>query len=585
MKKYFFTIALLAAFNVFSQKKTTEKVKDTVKTEVVEVVTTYNPKIADATKITTNPTINLLEKTKKQPLKYTIFSVPVASTFIPKSGVIKGIDVGIRERIYDNFIAAGFGNYASPYFETFLHKHTRFQSEFGLSAKYNASFDNIENTVLNSDFSNLGMSLFYKQDERYFDWKVTVNSERNHYNWYGIDPNFIDNSTLRFINERQKYNSFNAIGEMDFLDAYIDKSSLSLSYFNDDFNSEEILMRLNTDLGIPTSFLKENLKIGTKLEYLNGSFGSNYAITNALNYSIFTAKIAPEYNTIYKDFSIKLGAKIFASFDGENSVTNFLVYPDIKIQKEILKENLHIFGGISGDLKTNSYKDYVDENPFVSPTIFMTQTAEKFNAFVGFNGILKNTISYTVSASFKNEQDKPLFIKNNSKSDGLSTSSNGIVLRGYEYGNSFGVLYDDVKTTSIFAELNYEFSKRMNFETHIQFDNYTTTNQNEAWNLPTFQANFMAKYKQEKWYATSTLLFVGNRKDVMYTDIFPSTAASTQSIPSFLDINLNGGYHFNDTFTAFLKVNNILNSNYQRFVNFEVQGFQILGGITYKFDF
>jgi outer membrane receptor protein involved in Fe transport len=71
----------------------------------------------------------------------------------------------------------------------------------------------------------------------------------------------------------------------------------------------------------------------------------------------------------------------------------------------------------------------------------------------------------------------------------------------------------------------------------------------------------------------------------MYTDIFPSTAASTQSIPSFLDINLNGGYHFNDTFTAFLKVNNILNSNYQRFVNFEVQGFQILGGITYKFDF
>jgi len=74
----------------------------------------------------------------------------------------------------------------------------------------------------------------------------------------------------------------------------------------------------------------------------------------------------------------------------------------------------------------------------------------------------------------------------------------------------------------------------------------------------------MAKYKIEKWYATSTLLFVGNRKDIIYTDIFPSTTSTTQSIPSFLDINLNGGYHFNDKFTAFLRVNNILNSNYQR---------------------
>ncbi|MDP5093756.1 MAG: hypothetical protein NWQ17_10620, partial [Polaribacter sp.] len=425
MKKGFLILAFINIFNVFSQKKTAEKVKDTVKTEVVEVITTYNPKIADATKISLNPSVNLLEKTKKQPLKYTIFSVPVASTFIPKSGVIKGIDVGVKERIYDNFIAAGFGNYTSPYFETFLHKHTRFQSEFGLSVKYNASFDNIENTVLNSDFSNLGMSLFYKQDERYFDWKVTLNSERNHYNWYGIDQNFIANSTTRFIDERQKYNLFNAIGEMDFLDAYVDKSSLSISYFNDDFNSEEILIALNTDLDIPTSFLRENLKIGTKLEYLNGSFGSDYAITNVLNYNIFTAKIAPEYNTIYKDFTIKLGAKVFASIDGENSVTNFLVYPDIKIQKALLKENLQLFGGISGDLKTNTYRDFVDENPFVSPTIFITQTAERFNAFVGFNGILNNTISYTISANFKNEQDKPLFIKNNSKSDGMTTSLNG----------------------------------------------------------------------------------------------------------------------------------------------------------------
>ena len=55
-------------------------------------------------------------------------------------------------------------------------------------------------------------------------------------------------------------------------------------------------------------------------------------------------------------------------------------------------------------------------------------------------------------------------------------------------------------------------------------------------------------------------------------------------IDSFVDVNVNGGYHFNDKFSTFIKLNNILNTDYQRFANFNTQGFQILGGIAYKFD-
>ena len=585
MKKGFLIVLILCAFNVFSQKKNNEKAKDTLKTEVVEVVTTYNPKIADANKLKNNPSVKLLEKTKKQPLKYNIFSVPVASTFVPKSGVVKGIDVGLKERIYDNFIAAGFGNYTSPYFETFLHKHTRFKSEFGLSARYNASFDNIANTVLNSHFSNFGASVFYKQDERYFDWKVTLNSERNQYNWYGITPNSLAINSLNSIEENQTYNYFNVDGEIDLLDSYIDKSNFSFSYFSDVFNSSEFLVSLDTDLDIPISFIRKNLKINTKIEYLNGEFLNNYSNTNKLNYSIFTAKINPEYNNTFNGFSVKLGAKVFASLDGKNRINNFLVYPDIKIQKEILKENLQVYGGVSGDLKTNNYRDFSEDNPFVSPTIFITQTAEKMNAFLGFSGVLNKSVSFNVSASFKNEQDKPLFLKNNSKSDGISTSANGINFRGYEYGNSFGIVYDDVKTSSFFAEMSYEFSKQITFETNFQIDSFNTTTEVEAWNLPIFQGNLIAKYKNEKWYATSTILFIGNRKDALYASNYPSNDKTSLTIPSFFDLNLNGGYFFNDKFSAFLKINNLLNNNYQRFANFEVQGFQILGGVTCKFDF
>ena len=74
MKKGFFIfLILLVTFNISAQKKNTEKVKDTVKTEVVEVITKYNPKISDATKIKINPVIQLSDKTKKKKLGYTIY--------------------------------------------------------------------------------------------------------------------------------------------------------------------------------------------------------------------------------------------------------------------------------------------------------------------------------------------------------------------------------------------------------------------------------------------------------------------------------------------------------------------------------
>jgi hypothetical protein len=589
MKKGFLLfLVLFVIFSASAQKKPLPTKIDTVKTEIVEVVTKYNPKIADAAKIKKNPTIELLDKSKKKKLNYTIFSAPVASTFIPKTGVIKGIDVGVKERIYNNYVAAGIGNYASNYLEAYIHNNTRFESEFGLYTKYDGSLENIENTLLDSDFSNFLGSIFYKKEERYFDWKVSLNTERNQYNWYGLPKlNFTENA-LNSIKENQTYNYFNVLGEIDFVDAYIEKSTLSISYFSDIFNSHEVLLNFNTDLDIPVNFIYNrlnNLAIKTGLEFLNGQFASDYANQNTLDFSIFTVKINPEYKTTIRGFSLKLGAKIFGSFDMEHRVNNFLIYPDIHIQKPLFKNYLNIYGGITGNLKTNTYKGFTEINPHISPTIFMTQTSEKYNVFLGLNGVLSNDLSFNISASIKDEDDKPLFLRNNSKSDGINNTSNGIPLKGYEYGNSFNIVYDGVKTTSVLAELAYDLTNRIAFSTNIQFDNFELKNQSEAWNLPTLQTSFTGKYKNPKWYANTNVFYVNERKDLLYSNVFPSSTNGLETLASFVDVNLNGGYHFNDEFSVFLKLNNMLNNNYQRFANFNVQGFQALAGIAYKFDF
>ncbi|MGJ8745321.1 hypothetical protein [Polaribacter sp.] len=565
-----------------------EKKKDTVKTEVVEVVSTYNPKIADAKKIKKNPVIELLKNSEKKKLNYTIFSAPVASTFTPKSGVVKGIDVGVKERVYMNYLAAGFGNYTSPYFEAFLHHATRFENEFGLYAKYVASLDNIKNTALNSNFSNLNIGAFYKQEERYFDWKVNLNTEFNSYNWYGLPNLNFTETTVNNINPGQKYAAFTLGGEVSFIDSYIEFGKLGMTYFKDDFNSTETLVDVSSKLKFPMAFLSLGLNdvdLKAGLEYLKGEFKNDYDHLAKLKYGIFTANIQPTYKFSIGSFNAKAGFKTFLSLDAENDVSKLLLFPDLHLETPIVVNYLTAYGGFTGDLHTNTYKSFTEENPFVSPNLFITQTAETSNLFVGLKGKVTNDISFNLKVSAKNEEDKALFLRNNSKSDGTTTIKDSRELLGYEYGNSFGVYYDDVKTTSFFAEAEYDFSKRLTFGSQITYDNYNVKNATEAWNLPALQASISGKYKALKWFATSNIFYVSERKDASYAAEYPASFTGSETINSFVDINLNGGYHFSDKFSAFLKLNNILNSNYQRFANFNTQGFQILGGLTYKFDF
>lgn len=587
MKKGFTLFLTCFIFlNFYAQKK--KQPIDTVKTEVVNIVTKYNPKIADAKKIKKNPKIKLLKKNEKKKLEYTIFSAPVASTFIPKSGAVKGIDVGIKERIYKNYLALGFGNYTTPYFETYLHHSTRFKNEFGFNAKYLASENNVNNSILASNFSNFNIGAFYKQQVRYFDWKVSLNSERKLYNWYGLPNITFSEPTTNAINPEQEYNYFELIGHFTFKDSYIDYGKISATYFTDRYNSSEILAKFDSKLNLPLSYFFRSLNeisIRTSIEFLKGEFKSNYENTNSIKYATTTFKVKPEYKMSFLNFNIKTGLHLIASLDPENNSNNFFLIPDVLIHGPILKNYLNIYTGLSGDLHTNTFKNFTDENPYVSPTLFITQTLEKSNLFIGLNGKINSSLSFNFKASNKTEEDKPLFLRNASKSDGTNNAINGNTFKGYEYGNSFSIYYDDVKTTTILGEIEYDFSKNLSFSILGNYNIYTLKNALETWNLPAIEASFSAKYKKAKWFASSNIFYVSERQDALYNAQYPSSFKGIETINAFVDVNLNGGYHFNDKFSAFLKLNNILNTEYQRFANYNTQGFQVLGGITYKFDF
>ena len=153
------------------------------------------------------------------------------------------------------------------------------------------------------------------------------------------------------------------------------------------------------------------------------------------------------------------------------------------------------------------------------------------------------------------------------------------------YGNSFGVIYDDVTSFSAFGELHADINRNLTLGVNAEISGYDTDEQEEAWNLPVYRGSLFGDYRiGEHWSTGTNIFFVGKRKDLYLPFNSTPTTPEIVDLDGYVDINLRLGYRFNDQVSLFAKANNIANNRYARWMNYPVQGFQILGGVTFKFD-
>jgi len=242
---------------------------------------------------------------------------------------------------------------------------------------------------------------------------------------------------------------------------------------------------------------------------------------------------------------------------------------------------LTVFANATGGLHFNSYQDFTKDNPFVSPTLYSVPTDEKYRISTGIKGKLASNINYLFKASYADERNKPLFMLNRNKSDGASA-----VNESYELGNSYGVQYDDVKTLGLFGELAIDLSKEFTFGGNVNYALYNTDVALEAWNLPNLKTTLFADYHARKWIGAAKLFTVDKRWDVEVPYGIMTFAPEDYKVDLgvYVDLNAELAYVFTERLSAFAKVSNLLSTKYKRFYNYPVQGLQVLGGITYKFD-
>lgn len=584
-----YTTTLALMIILYSQLLTAQE-EDNLGTEVVNVVKPYTPTIQDAFKVKATPQLNDSITTAKKVVTYSIFSAPVASTFTPAKGKAATVKKAKKVKLYDNYATLGFGSFTSvlaEFYSTFQISRTE---DFGVFLNHNSSQGGIDNVLTKDFFYDTRLNLNYSARERDVSWRTDLDLKHQVFNWYGT-PRDAEGLVLQedgfsvINNDTDVAHTFFTAGlngSLELKDSFFEGGKVQLRYFADSEESTELRAVLTPTVEFPIS--SELVTTRLTVDYLSGTQGNAISDTSVpINYGFLKAAIHPSFVFLRDDLTIHIGAEPTVLLNTEDSETDFFIYPKINASYRVVGDYFIAYAGLEGGLEQNNYHDFAQENPFVSPDLIITPTDRQYDGFVGMKGKLAEAVSYNLRASFTAQNNNAFYLHNP-----FSPSGDGFGDAGWDFGNSFGVVYDDLTTLGVFAELNFDVNSNFKLKVNGEFFNYSTENIEEAWNLPNLQASLFADYQiSEQWFAGAHLFFVGERQDLNFStsplDVL--IQPTTVTLESYLDANAHLGYRVSDRLSAFARVNNFLNSDYQKWLFYEVQGLQVMAGATYKFDF
>jgi len=573
----FILIFIFLSFCGAAQKKDSE-----IGSEVVNVIGTYTPTISDAFKVKETPSFDDETITNKEKIEYSIVSFPVASTFTPSKTSAQEVEKQEKEKYFDNYTSIGIGNYGTFLGELYLTHNIETNQYIGAMLKHRSSQGGIKDAVLDDFFYDTSLDLTYLTQEEHYNWSAAMGYKNQVYNWYGLPVkhvNFLD-TTILSVNEKQTYNSFYIGGKIAVNQSVFDQSQVYYQRFWDAQKSTENRFWIKPSFNV--EFAQTQIKIDVIADYIGTEYQKDYFWVSSLEYSHFNLGVQPSFIYQQDELSVKIGAGLFYNIGKRNSKSDnkIRVYPQIQGSYRVVGDLMIAYAGVEGTLQQNSYADFVTENPFVSPDQTLIPTDKKYDFYVGLKGKLADNIAYNLRGSYKNERAKPFY-------SSLYESSNSNT-EGYAFGNSFYVLYDNLKTLDFFGEIKTEITKDISVFANANYRNYSTFSEAEAWYMPSIRFLLGTNINiTEQFSISANVFYVGERKAKFDLDVLSigTSTSITETLDGYVDVNVGMNYKFNSRFGLFLDFYNLTDESYEKWFNFPVQGIQILGGANYKFDF
>ena len=559
IKYYLGLLSLLVVSSAYAQNE------DDLKTETIDVVKPYDPSVSNADKINEQPSFSDTTFVSED-LSYRIFSKQFQTE--EKIDTLSAADQKIKKSILGNsgFVRLGYGNFNTPYAEMSINTVKKKKYALGMYYRHHSSEGNIDEVPF-SGFSDNKLKLYGKKFFRAATLSADIGYERNVFHYYGGSNFSVPVAEVPKGDIRQQFGTFDVQLLLESTkkkgQAFFDKAVLDFYSMRDDYDMTENYFALNTN--ISRKLFKQDLQFEVGVEQLSTSFGEEL-----FDHSLTNIHFNPKLSNSKDKFNYRLGVHMILNFDqtfGDN-ITNLFVYPDIDISFPFIDDYIILYGGLHGKLHTNSFRSLATQNPFITSGYANKLTNEQFRLTGGLKGSLSEKVAYNVNLNAA--------LVNNLQVFDVETVLNSD-------RTTLGILYPDANVYNMNAELSYRKDDLYRFTFIADYFIYDMDVLNEAYHRPDWKLSTDAQVKiNDKLGATASLFYIGTRYSNLTNFTQPGDDIEME-LDAIIDINLGLTYKMVKSWNAFVRVNNLLNKNYEYWNSYPVQGLNIIGGVQYTF--
>ncbi|MBK5278062.1 MAG: TonB-dependent receptor [Bacteroidia bacterium] len=456
-------------------------------------------------------------------------------------------------KIYGNYLSAGFGNYASPYLEAWFNTKRDKNKSYGAHI-YHQSFGKGPVDDKNSASTNSTISVFGKSYTKTLASGGFINYENIGGYFYGYRPTTVE---LDRENFKQSYNISKVGVEIENVkpsDFNFDFKA-GFSYLDDYYKAKESEVALNFKSDYSIS---ETSKIDFAADYF--LVARKDSLRDAAPRHLLKVRPAYTFEAIDKLW-LTIGLNTAIENDTLGNAKSFHVYPNLKANYK-LGESVDAYVGVTGDMDKVSLHTLSGENLWVNKNLDIFHTNRSIDFFGGIKGKIGRKAGFGAGFSYANLK-------------GLYFYQNSNINR-----TKFNVIYDNGNTqrTNFFAELNITHAEFVKVNLRGDYFNYSTDELLEAYHRPTYRATLNTSSNiYKKLLLNIDFIAQGGSK------AFDSETLKIVELSPALDLNVKVDYFVSKQFSVFLKLNNLLSTEYQVYLNYPVRGFQAMGGISWSF--
>lgn len=565
MRKYILIAALLTSTGIFAQQQ------DSLLRRQMELERDFNPTLLDASKITSLPTLRepAVQKANTNYSTWAGRTTPPLEIALPRPGTIM---TEIPFSLKKGYISLGAGNYANIDGAFGYRLIENEKSDLTFNFLHNSSNGDINYVQESNPASNKAFFMDNLGQLRYghlFDaFKLNLHASYLHsmFNYYG--NTFGDNRT--FNNENQTLGVFNlGVGaesaKSDFINyrGYFNFKNFSNKYGAALSSTGLKGNHIEAMVGLDKPFQDGDSRVGVDGKFLGVFYNGdvdNFTLLNAGPYIAFEGV----------NWSARLGADVLFQLLGG---TKIRVVPNVELGLKVT-EHSSLYANIKGGIDDNTYLDMVNESRYIAPMTSVKSSFSVVDIEAGAKIGEATGFRFDIFGGFKQTDDEHFLILPTYRDIMPSPDPKPLFVREFlqpNYANLSHSYIGGMIQSNIWSPVDISLRLKKNF--YAVRDGIVDA---KAYNKPGFETDIRATFEaMSNLKFTLNYYFAGDRWS--YFD------GANVKMTNINDLNLGAVYDINDSFAINVKANNLLFQKYDIWYGHPAQGFNAMGGFTYKF--